>query len=338
MYDLLKKLNTLVSAQVNDLASDLASRLPNIERKPDLDRQVAELRQRVAAALEHEDRLRAQVNGLQQEIAGLDARIDAAIQAGHEENARGLLEEVQRLQKRLGLAESDLRQHQSAAADLIIRVNELESAVGDLKSDKHNMTSGAAPSVIPAADRTPRAERAKGAVTDYMPPVSQESGAARAKTPAQAGTDNPAPDQSTPVEPVEDRPMETGTPVPPVPKPQTTPPAPGKKPESAEPEQPERKPWDPPRTAKEAAEMARDDFKDKSERASTGVEQVGGLLRDIQARVTQRVGDLDRMLQEGGLMDDTPAPTQPVRKTADKSKTNADDDLSDRLSRLSKPE
>ena len=87
MYDLLKKLNTLVSAQVNDLASDLASRLPNIERKPDLDRQVAELRQRVAAALEHEDRLRAQVNALQQEIAGLDARsvprngqgIDAAL-------------------------------------------------------------------------------------------------------------------------------------------------------------------------------------------------------------------------------------------------------------------
>ena len=64
MYDLLKKLNTLVSAQVNDIASDLASRLPNIERKPDLDRQVAELRQRVAAALEHEDRLRAQVNAL----------------------------------------------------------------------------------------------------------------------------------------------------------------------------------------------------------------------------------------------------------------------------------
>ena len=96
MYDLLKKLNTLVSAQVNDIASDLASRLPNIERKPDLDRQVAELRQRVAAALEHEDRLRAQVNALQQEIAGLDARIDAAIQAGHEASARSLLEEVQR--------------------------------------------------------------------------------------------------------------------------------------------------------------------------------------------------------------------------------------------------
>lgn len=327
MYDLLKKLNTLVSAQVNDLASDLASRLPNVERKPDLERQVAELRQRVAAALEHEDRLRAQVNALQQEIAGLDSRIDAAIQAGHEASARTLLEEVQRLQKRLGLAEADLRQHQTAAADLIIRVNELESAVGDLKSDRK-----------PASVEAPRVATAKGSVTDYMPPVAQEASAASPQTPA---VPEPAPEKSMPSAPVEDRPMETGTPVPPS-APAVQPespaaPAPEKKPEAAAPEQPERKPWDPPRTAKEAAEMARDDFKDKSDRATTGVEQVGGLLRDIQARVTQRVNDLDRMLQEGGLMDDEVA-AEPQKPSPNKPKTNPDDDLTDRLSRLSKPE
>jgi phage shock protein A len=315
MYDLLKKLNTLVSAQVNDLASDLASRLPNIERKPDLDRQVAELRQRVAAALEHEDRLRAQVNALQQEIAGLDARIDAAIQAGHEASARTLLEEVQRLQKRLGLAEADLRQHQTAAADLIIRVNELESAVGDLKSDRKAVPTEA-----------PRVATAKGSVTDYMPPVAEE-----------------APEKSAPAAPVEDRPLETGTPrVPSAPtvEPETLPastPAPEAKPEAEAPDQPERKPWDPPRTAKEAAEMARDDFKQKSDRATTGVEQVGGLLRDIQARVTQRVNDLDRMLQEGGLMDEDVVST-PQNPPVNKPKANPDDDLNDRLSRLSKPE
>lgn len=326
MYDLLKKLNTLVSAQVNDLASDLASRLPNIERKPDLDRQVTELRQRVAAALEHEDRLRAQVNALQQEIAGLDSRIDAAIQAGHEAGARTLLEEVQRLQKRLGLAEADLRQHQTAAADLIIRVNELESAVGDLKSDRR-----------PAPVETPRAATARGSITDYMPPVAQDA-AQTPKTDAQAP--EPAPDQSTPAVPMEDRPMETGTPVAPAVTPETAPasePTPENKPEAETPEQPERKPWDPPRTAKEAAEMARDDFKEKSDRATTGVEQVGGLLRDIQARVTQRVSDLDRMLQDGGLMDRDDA-SEPQPPAANKPKTNPDDDLSDRLSRLSKPE
>ena len=104
------------------------------------------------------------------------------------------------------------------------------------------------------------------------------------------------------------------------------------------PETPERKPWDPPRTAKEAAELAREDVKEKSERAKTGVEQVGGLLRDIQSRVNQRMSDLDRMLQEGGLSDDSPQPKPPAEPPSGKPKTTPDDDLSGRISRLSKPE
>lgn len=319
MYDLLKKLNTLVSAQVNDLAS----RLPNIERKPDLDRQVAELRQRVAAALEHEDRLRAQVNALQQEIAGLDARIDAAIQVGHETTARGLLDETQRLQKRLALAESDLRQHQNAAADLIIRVNELESAVGDLKASN----------AAPPAPRGVPADAPKGAVTDFMPPAASEpifsAGTASPKTPLAEG---PVPDPTTPAAPVDDPPMETAEPVPPTPAPPASQPEAPAQPE--QPAQPERKPWDKPRTAKEAAEWAREDAEQTSERASTGVEQVGGLLRDIQARVSQRMSDLDRMLAEGGLTDEPAASAAP----SDKPKTRTDDDLNDRLSRLAKPD
>jgi hypothetical protein len=173
-----------------------------------------------------------------------------------------------------------------------------------------------------------------------MPPLAGET----SNTPPQstekpAEAPKPAPEKSTPSEPVEDRPMETGRPVAPsAPEAPAAPaPAPEKKPETSEPEQPERKPWDPPRTAKEAAEMARDDFKQKSDRATTGVEQVGGLLRDIQARVTQRVNDLDRMLQEGGLMDEDVAST-PEKPAVNKRKANPDDDLTDRLSRLSKPE
>jgi hypothetical protein len=163
-----------------------------------------------------------------------------------------------------------------------------------------------------------------------MPPVAEESAAPPKSTPKPADRPAAAPEKSAPAEPVEDRPMETGTPAAPAPAPEA-------KPEAEQPEQPERKPWDPPRTAKEAAEMARDDFKQKSDRATTGVEQVGGLLRDIQARVTQRVNDLDRMLQEGGLMDEDVA-SPPQKPPVNKSKTNPDDDLSDRLSRLSKPE
>lgn len=325
MYDLLKKLNTLVSAQVNDLAS----RLPSLERKPDLDRQVAELRQRVAAALEHEDSLRAQVATLQQDIAGLDARIDAAIQAGQEQTARALLDEVQRLQKRLAMAESDLRQHQNSAADLIIRVNELESAVGDLKSTH----ASAAPQSIPA-------DAPKGSVTDFMPPIETPASAAQ---PAKASEPDavPAAPVEAPAQPAtapEAEAQPTDTP----PAEQAAPPETEAKEATdtapaAEPEAPERKPWDQPRTAKEAAEWAREDAEAKSEQAKTGVEQVGGLLRDIQARVTQRMSDLDRMLQEGGLTDDAPA-APPAKPAPNAPASKPDDDLADRLSRLTKPE
>ncbi len=313
MYDLLKKLNTLVSAQVNELASHL----PNLERKPNLDRQVTELRQRVAAALEHEDKLRAQVGALQTEIAGLDARVDSAIQAGQETTARALLEEVQRLQKRLALAESDLRQHQQSAADLIIKVNELEAAVGDLKSASAGATEPASTRVTPPVEHASTAPAPKGSITDFMPPIEQPSTPEPITKPAAQSPAAPA-----------------ATVVPAVP-PAAAPAQPAQKPET---EQPERKPWDPPRTAKEAAELALDDATVKSERAKTGVEQVGGLLRDIQSRVTQRMSDLDRMLQEGGITDDPPAAKPQPEAPSDKPRTKPDDDLASRLSRLSKPE
>lgn len=294
MYDLLKKLNTLVSAQVNDLTS----RLPHLERKPDLDRQVVELRERVAAALEHEDKLRAQVAQLQQEIAGLDARVDAAIQAGQEGTARALLEEIQRLQKRLAMAEADLRQHQNSAADLIGRVNALESAVGDLKASQ--------PSAPPAHDTTP------GSITQFMPPAEGEKRAEPVKHVPEPAAQQPA--------------------------------APAKPAPAAEPEEAERKPWDKPKTAKQAAEWAREDAEDQLERTTGGVEHVGGLLRDIQSRVTQRMNDLDRMLAEGGLSDEDvpPAPASttkpPADKPAGKPSDKPDDDLSGRVSRLAKPD
>lgn len=294
MYDLLKKLNTLVSAQVNDLTS----RLPHLERKPDLDRQVVELRERVAAALEHEDKLRAHVAQLQQEIAGLDARVDAAIQAGQEGTARALLEEIQRLQERLTMAEADLRQHQNAAADLIGRVNALESAVGDLKASQ--------PTPPPTRDTAP------GSITQFMPPAEGEKRADPAEqAPPPAAQKPAAPDKPAP---------------------------------AAELETAERKPWDKPKTAKQAAEWAREDAERQLERTTGGVEHVGGLLRDIQSRVTQRMNDLDRMLAEGGLTDGelppspVSKPTTPASKPTRKPSDDPDDDLSDRVSRLAKPD
>jgi hypothetical protein len=125
MDDLLRKLNTLVSAQVNDLAA----KLPSLDRKPGLSRQVADLRQRVGDAMAHEERLRADIAALQREIAALDEQVNTALQSGQEPVARALLEQMQRLERRVSFAEADLRQHQTAAIDLMQRVGELEAVV-----------------------------------------------------------------------------------------------------------------------------------------------------------------------------------------------------------------
>lgn len=341
MYDLLKKLNTLVSAQVNDAIS----RLPALERSPDLARQVSDLRQRVAAALEHEDSLRAQVATLQQEIAGLDKRIDDAIAAGLETQARQLLEEVQRLQKRLAMAESDLHQHQNAAADLIIRVNEMEAAIGDLKSTQ---TSAPAPAAAPPTERVPDAVKRRP-VTDFMPPVEDaapEKPSAKpaqkpaAETPSAAPVEAPIAEAASPRKSTK-KPLKTDTPAAETEASASEAPAAADEPAAHVPPEP-RQPWDKPRTAKEAAEWAREDAKQAREQAETGVSQVGGLLRDIQSRVEQRMQDLDRMLEEGGLTDDfeTLPPPSPKTKPAPKKSApdKPDDDLNDRLSRLTKPE
>lgn len=133
MNDLLKKLNTLVKAGLNDLTPSL----PKIERKPpDLDRQVTELRERINAALEHEDRLQATADTLRAEVERLDAEADKALANGQEALARHILEQMQRAQQRLTIAESELSAHQRAAYDLIQRVNLLEATVADSKAEQ----------------------------------------------------------------------------------------------------------------------------------------------------------------------------------------------------------
>ncbi|HEX2623323.1 MAG TPA: hypothetical protein VHL11_24350 [Phototrophicaceae bacterium] len=129
MNDLLKKLNTLVSAKLNDITPNL----PRFERTPDMDRQVNELRQRINEALEHEDQLQATAQALRAEVARLDALADEALAQGQEAEARHLLEQMKRAEQRLSFAESDLKLHQRSAEELIQRVNMLEATVADVK-------------------------------------------------------------------------------------------------------------------------------------------------------------------------------------------------------------
>lgn len=151
MNDLLKKLNTLVSATVHEVAPSL----PRLERTPDLDRQVRELRERINAALEHEDKLQGAARDLRDEVARLDSLVDAAVAQGREADARYLLEQMKRAEQRLSFAEADLRAHQRAAEELIRNVNNLEAAVADKKHGEQQSRQGS----TPAASTTPTSPR-----------------------------------------------------------------------------------------------------------------------------------------------------------------------------------
>jgi hypothetical protein len=338
MYDLLRKLNTLVSAQVNDLTS----RLPNLERKPDLDRQVSELRTRVTEALSHEDALRRQVEAVGDEISGLNAKIDEAIIAGREAEARQLLDHLGLLEKRLGFAAADLQAHQRAAADLILRVNELEAAVGDLSASAPTPTST-------TAAAQPRPQR----------PAAQSGGGVGIGDLMNAALGQPAQEPETMTEtpePVEQKPTENTAPASEAqPESATDAAAPEAEslaaadttatPEPAsatdpveKPARPPYSPANPPRTATELAEMRREEAENKLETTTQGMQSVGGLLRDLQARTNARMVELDKQLTEGGVIDpfeSAQSPTQPA--TGDKP-TPRKDDLDERLSRLSKPD
>lgn len=152
MNDLLKKLNTLVNATINDLTPSL----PRFERTPDLDRRVKELRERINAALEHEDELQAAAQALRAEVARLDALADEALAKGQDAEARHLMQQLQRAEQRLSFAESDLRMHQRSAEELIQNVNMLEAAVADKKhSDQTAAASNTAASPAPAEEEEP---------------------------------------------------------------------------------------------------------------------------------------------------------------------------------------
>lgn len=153
MADLFKKLNTLVKAKVNDALGDLTSGLPRISGGRNLDQDVAGLRERINQAIEHEDTLQAKIRSQQAEIAGLDQRADEAVKQGNEALARHLIEQMQRVQQRLTMTESDLRAHQLVAQELIQKVNLLEATVADVQRTETQEA------VQPALDSNSAADR-----------------------------------------------------------------------------------------------------------------------------------------------------------------------------------
>jgi phage shock protein A len=143
MTDLFKKINTLVKSSLNELlGDDLAIGAPrrralaprNLGKN--IDREIDSLRQHINEAVSYETELQERVNKIHAEVAQWDAQADEAVSSGNDATARHAIEQMQRAQQRLAMAESDLREHQLVTQELIQRVNTLEAAVADARRAK----------------------------------------------------------------------------------------------------------------------------------------------------------------------------------------------------------
>lgn len=187
MTDLFEKLNVLVRSGLRDLVGgdqfdlDSLRRILTPERRgKDFDREVEALRQRVNEAIDYEGELQARVEQLTAEVERLDAEADSAVAENRQEQARALIDQMERAKQRLAMAESDLRAHRSVTQELIGRVNMLEAVVADAKAQQSTQSppSDAAVPAANAADvlRDAREQAGQPVVKPTMPkPTSTKS-------------------------------------------------------------------------------------------------------------------------------------------------------------------
>ncbi|MEO8610050.1 MAG: hypothetical protein ABI690_19305 [Chloroflexota bacterium] len=199
MNDLLKKLNVLVKAGINDVLGDVRSgELPRkalsvFQLGSDIDREVTMLRGRINDALAYEDELQARLGSIQTEIKDWDAKADGAVAAGDDVNASYFIDQMHRAEQRLAVAESDLHDHQQVTQELISRVNMLESAVADARraeADKQAEADAAkqaetaktdSPEQSEQADPAPRGQVLSDVLKDVRERVNQMSDMIAAK-------------------------------------------------------------------------------------------------------------------------------------------------------------
>jgi phage shock protein A len=136
MEDLLKKLNILVKATLNDALTGDSRRNKLVSPSSDKpsavqegNQQIGQLRQRINETLAFEDELQKQIQSLQSEVANWDEQADAAVKDGDDAKAHYAVEQMQRAQERLNMVQSDLAAHEQVTQELIYHVNTLEAAV-----------------------------------------------------------------------------------------------------------------------------------------------------------------------------------------------------------------
>jgi phage shock protein A len=143
MNDLFKKINTLVSATINEVLGETSSRAKSLTPAnlgKDIDREVAALRQKINDALEHETYLQKQLASLDSEIARWDSQADEAVAQGSDSTAKYAISQMQAAERRRAFTESDLNEHRVVTQELIQKVNMLEAAVADARQQQASQT------------------------------------------------------------------------------------------------------------------------------------------------------------------------------------------------------
>lgn len=151
MDDLLKKLNVLVKATLNDALTGDSRRSKLVSPNTDTpsavqegNQQITQLRQRINETLAFEDELQKQIQALQAEVTDWDSQADTAVNDGDDAKARYAVEQMQRAQERLAIAKSDLTEHERVTQELIYHVNTLEAAVDATKQKQADDASSSA--------------------------------------------------------------------------------------------------------------------------------------------------------------------------------------------------
>jgi phage shock protein A len=159
MADFFRKLNTLISSQINDVLRPIATddddrgrkRVARSQVKSGLARDVEVLRKRIADAENYQQTLQARADKLRQEVARWDAAADQAVAEGRQLDARFALEQLQKAQQNLERTELELRQHREVTDELISKVNYLDYIVH--QDDDEETEAPQAPSAAASAPR-----------------------------------------------------------------------------------------------------------------------------------------------------------------------------------------
>jgi phage shock protein A len=179
MNDLLKKLNVLVKASINEVIGEVRSgelprkALSSFQLGSDIDREVTMLRGRINDALAYEDELQARVTALQTEVDDWDAKADSAVAAGNDSDSRYAIDQMHRAQQRVAIAEADLRDHQHVTQELISRVNMLESAVADARRAEAEKQAETTPAEQEQIDQAPRGQVLSDALRDVRERINR---------------------------------------------------------------------------------------------------------------------------------------------------------------------